>query len=181
MAKLLKKEKRDGLILGMYDREWQLVNLSTIESIRGLLKYRIYYNSFHSQGICEEIICLYVWLDDMIEKSNLTDNQKNILNLYMTGHNEFDITELLHITRQNVNGIINSICKRIKKAAFENWKMDYVYWNKQRVDTKFKQCSKCKKWLPATEEYFSLDKTKKDGFDYYCKKCRSILKSGKKP
>lgn len=41
---------------------------------------------------------------------------------------------------------------------------------------KLKQCSKCKKELPATKEYFQKDKTRPDGFSYVCKNCRSKKK-----
>lgn len=35
-----------------------------------------------------------------------------------------------------------------------------------------KICIKCKKELPATNEYFSKNKAAKDGFEYQCKDCR---------
>ena len=171
--------------------EWQYANLSTIESIRGLLKYRTYYDTLYShprdiyncfdshidaQTLCEEIICLYIWLDDMIKKANLTKTQKGIINLYMGGYNESDIVEKLNISRQSVNGTIKSACQRILKAVEENWKLDFAYWNKVKVDTDFKQCSKCKENLPATEEYFGTDERNKDNFKSYCKKCDNYTK-----
>lgn len=39
-----------------------------------------------------------------------------------------------------------------------------------------KICSKCKRELPATTEYFARHKSHKDGFQSYCKQCRSIAK-----
>ena len=39
-------------------------------------------------------------------------------------------------------------------------------------DTPQKQCSKCKKFFPATSVFFTSDKSKKDGFYTKCRECR---------
>lgn len=36
-----------------------------------------------------------------------------------------------------------------------------------------KQCQRCKKTKPATNEYFSRDKARRDGFQFICKVCNS--------
>ncbi|MFX1317290.1 MAG: endonuclease VII domain-containing protein [Promethearchaeota archaeon] len=37
---------------------------------------------------------------------------------------------------------------------------------------KFKKCSKCKRELPATPNFFYKNKTLKSGLDYWCKECK---------
>lgn len=35
-----------------------------------------------------------------------------------------------------------------------------------------KRCSRCKRYLPATNEYFHRNRATKDGFQHYCKECQ---------
>lgn len=37
-----------------------------------------------------------------------------------------------------------------------------------------KRCSKCRELKPATNEYFTIDKSRRDGFSYICKRCTAI-------
>lgn len=158
--------------------EWKNVTLTDIDTIRGLIKYRYQYDALiyedaKAGGMNEELICLYADLDRMIERCSFTKRQKEVLDLYMVGYNEQDISEVLNIRPDVVEGIIHSICKKIKHENDLAWKYDFIYWNKVKTPDKWKQCSKCKKYLPATEEFFSPDESKLDGFKYICKKCRT--------
>jgi len=158
--------------------EWENVTLSDEETIKGLLKYRYIYdamthNEVDAGSINEELICLYVDLDRMIGRCNFTKRQKEVLDLYMTGYNEQDISEELNLRMDVVEGIIRSICRKIKKENDLAWKYDFVYWSKVKTPEKWKQCSKCKRWLPATEEFFSPKSDSSDGLHPYCKKCRT--------
>ena len=166
--------------------EWIPVNLSDIKSIKGLLKYRykfdllfelksinifdtyVYLNQYK-----EEIMCLYIWLDEMIKKCSLNAKQETILSLYMSGYTELDIAELLNYTQQNVNGIINSICKKILNQVNINWLHDNIYWNKLRVKNNYCRCKKCNSWLPYTNEFFVEDKTYNSGLYNLCKYCKT--------
>lgn len=125
----------------------------------------------------EEIICLYTWLDECIKDCGLTVKQKEVLELYMSGMDEYEIAEELGRDRYTISGIINSICKKIVEQNYEAWKHEFVLWSQVKVDTDYKQCSKCKKWLPATKDFFSPDNYQ-GGFMRYCKKCEN---SRKKP
>ncbi len=44
-------------------------------------------------------------------------------------------------------------------------------------ENRMKECSKCRKVLPATKEYFNSDKSRPDGLSYVCKDCRSVVKN----
>jgi DNA-binding CsgD family transcriptional regulator len=129
------------------------------------------HNEVDTGGINEELVCLYADLDRMIERCNFTKRQKEILDLYMMGYNEQDISEELNLRPDVVEGIIRSICRKIKRENDLAWKYDFVYWSKVKTTDKWKQCSRCKRWLPATEEFFSPDKRNSDGLQGICKKC----------
>ena len=162
--------------------EWKNVSLTDEDTIRGLLKYRYMYdamihNEVDTGGINEELICLYTDLDRMIERCNFTKRQKEVLNLYMIGYNEQDIAEELNLRGDVVEGIIRSICRKIKRENDLAWKYDFVYWSKVKTPDKWKQCSKCKTWLPATEEFFGKHPNTLDGLQSVCKKCDVLRKN----
>jgi DNA-binding CsgD family transcriptional regulator len=128
-------------------------------------------------GMNEELICLYADLDRMIERCSFTKKQKEVLDLYMVGYNEQDISEVLNIRPDVVEGIIDSICKKIKHENDLAWKYDFVYWSKVKTPDRWKQCSKCKKYLPATEEFFRPRVDSIDGFRHECRKCETSAKN----
>jgi len=70
--------------------EWVNTNLSSLESIKGLLRYgkRFKYDIVYKKMFCfdmyakennHEILCLYIWLDSLIKKCKFTQKQQNIL------------------------------------------------------------------------------------------------------
>ena len=42
----------------------------------------------------------------------------------------------------------------------------------KKMDEKTKKCTKCKKDLPATNEFFHTNSLRSDGFETKCKKCK---------
>ncbi len=173
--------------MSRYNSEWDAVNLSDPIAIKGLLKFRYRFDLLLDDGsnryglesncdladISEDLICLYADLDNLIDKANFNENQNKVLNMYMYGHSEEDIADLLGVERQSVNGVIDNMCNLLCKVNYQNWKLNYVFWDVKRVDTNYKKCSKCQEWLPATEEYFSPNKQFKDKLFPYCKKCNA--------
>ena len=170
------------------DYPWHNVNLSSVDSIKALIKYRSQFDLLHNReinqgsmeshcdlsGYSEEIMCLYIWLDDVISKCVFNQKQYEILKLHMKGYYEEDIAQHLNIAQQSVNGIVNSIAKKIKKKVDDIYKYDYVYLNKKKVEWDYKQCSKCKEYLPAIDEFFGKRNT--GDFYNYCKECDSLRK-----
>ena len=168
----------------MQNNEWNIVNLSTPESIMGLLKFRWKFDFLFNRGhgsilssncdlakYSEDIICLYADVDCLLEKANLSKKQWEVINLYMRGYTEREIAYVLSDDARNIIGTINSICKKICEVNKESWKQDFIYWDKMKVKNNFKQCTKCKEYLPATGEYFYREKTTKDGLQMLCIKC----------
>lgn len=173
--------------MNRYSSEWDRVNLSDPVAIRGLLKFRHEYDLLLDESVdrygmasncdladlSEDVICLYADLDNLIRQAKFNDRQNKVLNMYTYGHSEEDISDLLQVERQSVNRMIDNICIRLNEINNENWKMNYVYWDIKRVNTRFKQCSRCKEWLPMTEEYYSPDVRNRNGLQSICKKCNA--------
>lgn len=172
--------------MSKYNAEWDKVNLSDPNSIKGLLKFRYKfdilleyrnggYDIMGSSTDCsdanEDIICLYADLDNLIDNANFNEYQTNILNMYIYGNTEDDIAEILGVGKQSVNSVIDKMCEVLCELNYQEWKLNYVFWNKVKVRDNFKRCSKCSEFLPTTEEYFTPVEKRKDGFHPYCKKC----------
>lgn len=51
-------------------------------------------------------------------------------------------------------------------------KANAIRLRKPRIAPTEKQCSRCKKWFPATTEYFYVDPSRRDGFRPQCKACK---------
>jgi hypothetical protein len=171
----------------LQNNEWNIVNLSTPESIMGLLRFRWKFDSLHNRtgghilssdcdlvNFNDDIICLYIDIDKLLERANLSEKQWQIISLYMDGYTEREIAYELNDDVRNIIGTINSVCKKICELNYESWKYDFIYWDKVKVRTNFKQCTKCKEYLPATREYFSPHEKGLYGLHPYCKKCRNL-------
>lgn len=166
------------------ERMWFDTNLSDKECIKGLLKYRrnfdllfnresdnvdVYTTNVDLNNQKEEVLCLYVWLDDIIEKTKFTQQQERILHMVMYEYSIDEMAKINGCTPQNVNRIINTICKKLSLTVQREWRKK-VYIKKLGLKTK--RCSKCGENFPATEEFFTPDNTKASGFKSSCKICR---------
>lgn len=63
----------------------------------------------------------------------------------------------------------NKIPKLIATAALE----DYIIWQYKMFDLPEKKCSRCGQSKPAHNQFFSRNKTSKDGWYSICKACRN--------
>jgi len=165
---------------------WKPVNLSTYASIKGLLKFRYRFDKVrqsesplnlseffeYKDTFDENVICTYIWLDDIIDKCKFNIGQTNILEMYMSGYSEGDISLYSEYTQQHIHQTLNRICRRIYKVNYLSWYYDYIYLNKLKSDFTFKKCGVCKEILPVTNDFFDVDNNNKDGFRNTCKECR---------
>ncbi len=167
----------------MSEIEWRVVTVSTPEAIKGLLKFRsdfdpTYTFSENSMMLREETayninyeaIDTYVTLDKHMKRANLTERQKEVLKLYQTGMTEREMSEILKISHQATNKLIDTICERIHREYIENWK-DYIFLNVVKTPYEYKQCTRCEEFKPKTNEYFYIEPKGKDGFKKICIKC----------
>ena len=66
-------------------------------------------------------------------------------------------------------------CKKCHTIYHKKWREANKEKNKNIKDNpnETKKCSRCKKILPKTREYFNMNRSHSDGFYHYCKFCRS--------
>lgn len=179
--------------MSRYSSEWDKVTLSDASTIKGLLKFRYKYDLLMDDdnrygldsnsdlcGLSDDVLCLYADLDKLIKKANFNGYQCKVLNLYTCGYIESDIAEELGVEMQSINRMIDNMCEVLCELNYQDWKLDYVFWNKVKVNSNYKKCSKCKEFLPSTEEYFSPNPLSKDSFYSICRKCKQIIDKNRK-
>lgn len=159
------------------------IAISDFDTIKGLLKFRDKIDKFGElkqnynmnqagdlETINEELVCLYLTLDNYIEKCKFNEKQIKILNLYQDGNTENDIASILDTKQQNINDIINTCVNQIQDYSKEEWLNKYILWNKKKTTDSWKKCTKCKEFLPVTEKHFKYDTTNKR-FKSRCRQC----------
>ena len=63
--------------------------------------------------------CILYDLDILIEKTKLTDREKECLNYFRNGLTNVKIGDIINITSQSVGQSIDSAIKKVNKKAFE--------------------------------------------------------------
>lgn len=159
------------------DTKYNQLVLSDITVIKELLTFRgsIDDTSFN-QGACAtnslkmntDVISLFVDLDELIKKS-LNEEQIKLLSYITKDYSNYTIAKILGIPVKTIGSRFNTICLKIKQENDRQWRK-VTYINKLRLKTKI--CSKCREFLPATDEFFSLNSSSKDLFHSQCKKCK---------
>jgi DNA-binding CsgD family transcriptional regulator len=153
------------------DRMAKEIKLGEADHIKALIRnwHRVQYAMDDIKSpISNELLCIYVDLMHLINNTELTDRQNEVLELMFDEYTEEEIGKELNVTQQNVNGIMKSICKRIADEANRDW-VDLTRYN--YVPTEYKTCSKCKQILPRLSLFFSPKLDNTDGFQSFCKKC----------
>ena len=164
------------------ERRFEDINLSELDVVKWLIMYRDKVDTYKDAQINRDIdvagdiddfnvslINLYIHLDSMIEKANLNEGQKALINLLSIGYTQEEIAEILKSTQQSVSKKFDTICSKIVETNNYYWKL---YVHKNILGTQLKVCSKCKESMPANESFFRKDNSKKDGFKTSCKKCK---------
>lgn len=113
----------------------------------------------------DDLSCILVDLENLINKVEFTDRQKEVLNMWKNGVCIDDIAKDLKV-RQNtisktLSRAVESIIKKYEEE-YENW-----YYLNIRKGT-YKKCSKCGEIKLISQ----FDKNGKKGFKSMCKKCR---------
>lgn len=178
------------------ERQFEIITFSDVDCIKGLIKYRSLVDkyrgaehgvvsSIHTHfdtasvtgNVNQELIAVYVTLDELLAKCNLNVKQRYIIQKLMDGYNEYDLAEQFKCDARNIASTLNTVCNRIKKINDLDWKYNYIYLNKMRANFSYKICSNCKENKPVTDDFFGKDNRNKDGFKSYCKRCDAIKKS----
>lgn len=166
------------------DSFFQSFSLSDVEVIRLLVEHRHKYDenfylnidsTFTVTGaspVNQELIALFADLDRLIEAAQLSPIQHRIIKLLQEGYTYDEIGVLASINRDTLTNRFRTIYSAIKKENDRAWRK-CIYSNKLNLKTK--RCSHCKEYLPATDEFFSVDEGKLDMYNSRCKKCRNRI------
>lgn len=112
--------------------------------------------------------CLIYELNNLINKTELTPTEEEILELYRKGDSTHDsIAKELGVSRQYVTATLVGIVSKIV-GTYEEIYEDFYYFN--IVKGKYKTCSKCGK--VKLTKYFGKHGQSSDGLYPSCKECR---------
>lgn len=113
----------------------------------------------------DDLSCILVDLENLINKVEFTDRQKEVLNMWKNGVCIDDIAKDLKVRQNTVSKTLSRAVESIIKKyeeEYENW-----YYLNIRKGT-YKKCSKCGEIKLISQ----FDKKGKQGFQSRCKKCR---------
>lgn len=116
-------------------------------------------------------------LENMIESTDLTDIEKNILKYKIEGLTDQEICDILVIENNTSvsRKMVSLIYHKIPHKLVEKYKQSYEDWlYTYKVKGVYKKCSRCKDNKLATHKHFSPDKRNKDKLHSLCKVCRTI-------
>ncbi|MFS1513065.1 hypothetical protein VQL36_11600 [Chengkuizengella sp. SCS-71B] len=169
------------------------LNLSDPNVIQWLILYRdqidIYFNSnanrfFDQAGdvreLNQELINTYIYLDNIIQESQLTDEQLALLKLLFMGYTLYDVATLHHsdVPVRKIKRKFERICNIIWTTNTSKWNR----WVHQHVlHTQLKQCKTCLYQLPKVKSHFRKRSDHKgDGFYNVCRACEKRKRNQRK-
>lgn len=160
---------------------FQPFTLNDIGVIELLIEYRFKYDDNLFLGgnsaldvtgvkaVNQEVVATYASLERLIMKCGFSEQQLLLIKMVEQGYTHREIGEVVGIDNKNVKKALKTVYKAIVKENERQWRR-VVYTN--TLGLKTKQCNKCMEHLPATNEFFSDNKSAKDGLLSICKKCR---------
>lgn len=162
------------------ERQYELVSLSDIDAVKGLIMFRSKFDKGFGLGgqypisasgavsVNQELIALYSDLDVLIDGCSFTDIEKVVVSFLQYGYDFNDLADSLKCDVRVVMRAFHAACKKIVAKNQEQW---LVWANLNYIRTEWKICSKCGESLPLTDQFFYRNDTTKDGFRTDCKKC----------
>lgn len=124
-------------------REFKDFSLSNENVVKYLILYRykldVAYNSNINIDINyagdiyefnEELICLYASLDQLLNKINLKDKDKDFLTLTFKGYSISDINEIYKIPKRTAYDILSRIVEKIINENLSDWR-NYINSNRK--------------------------------------------------
>lgn len=113
----------------------------------------------------DDLSCILVDLENLINKVEFTDRQKEVLNMWKNGVCIDDIAKDLKVRQNTISKTLSRAVESIIKKYEEEYE-DWYYLNIRKGT--YKKCSKCGEIKLISQ----FDKNGKKGFKSMCKKCR---------
>lgn len=139
------------------------------------------YSASVINGVNQELINIYLDLDDLIEKISLSEKQYSVIYMLMCGLTEEDVAFYYGQRKNRITEILNTVCKKIKAEYDKQWKYNYIYMNHLKSPWEFKECRKCGENKPLNDDFYRVRSDNKgDGYRNECRICESGENFGKK-
>lgn len=116
-----------------------------------------------------EVIVTYVELDNLVKACNFSESELYIIKMLGLGYTVSEVAAIINVQQKNLNKKLKTLCKKVVNENLRKWR---IWAYTEKLNLKTMKCSKCKNDLPATEEFFAPDYSKKTGFRGICKNCR---------
>lgn len=143
---------------GDYTPEWDKLDMFDKEHVKELIRVK------RGRDLQEDLDCIVMDLENLLENVKLTDKQSQILKLWKKDLTQEYISKILGVSKQAVNKQIDSIVKNIINE-YEKQYEDWYYLNIRKGE--YKRCSKCGKVKLISR----FSKNGKLGYRSNCKDC----------
>ncbi|WAX16614.1 hypothetical protein LC76P1_00177 [Lysinibacillus phage LC76P1] len=162
------------------------IDLSNTKTISALIKFKnqqgmivdnrngLMYNTDIRTGMNEDVYLIYLYLDELIEKADLTKEQELLLDFKSKDcYTMSELGEKFGVNRNSIKVRLETIYKRIANAhKLTIIEQEYL----RNPKAKYRTCGTCKKDLPATMDFFPANSYSYDQLHSVCKKCHSQRK-----
>lgn len=119
-----------------------------------------------------------ITMDELIEKTHLTKNQRTILDKWRLDWQVIKIASYMNVDVAYVSREIDTIAKKISNTYIDEYEENHYYLN--LVKGKYKKCSRCGK--TKLVKHFNQHSVKNGEVIYFkiCSQCRKELRAEKK-
>ena len=163
--------------MGLGDGVKRELVLSDVKVIEMLIRFKKQLSSdlkssFGQSGtrMEDELAVTYSDLENLVERCNFNETQKEIIRLIEHDYNDLEIARELNLAVGVVRRRLNTIFNRIKTENDLQWEK---WIATEHFELKTKKCTKCKEELPVTLDFFRANADRQDGFRTRCKRCES--------
>lgn len=147
---------------------WEYVDFSNKDHVLSLIPLLK-----RKENLCSDLGCILYDLKNLIDRTEFTDRQKEVLDLWMQdipisgdhSKGNRNIAKELGISQQSVTKALNRATDRICKTYIEQYE-DWYYLNVEKGT--YKKCSKCGE-IKLIQRF---DKNGSKGYKSVCKECR---------
>lgn len=144
---------------GDYTPDWNELDMFDEKHVKELIRVKT------GNDLQDDLTCIAIDLENLLKKVKLTDNQREILNLWRQNKTQIEIGEILEISNSTVSRTIGTIVKNIINE-YERQYEDWYYLNIRKGE--YKKCSKCGEIKLVSR----FNKNGSRGYMSMCKECR---------
>lgn len=139
--------------------DWNMIDMFDKEHVKALIAIK------RGNDLQDDLSCIVIDLKNLIDRTPLTDRQKEVLDLWKEDKSQTEIGEILGISQSNIHSAMDKIANNIVKKYEEDYE-EWYYLNIRKG--RYKKCSKCGE-IKLLQRF---NKKGKQGHHSQCKVCR---------